>query len=91
MAHMMVVIAINDKFPLSSGRGLSGGAAYKIVANSYIWHIADCPTENSKSLLPCLYPEYGLPGGIKFPRNGADTDPGVNLCNHSSFLFFIQC
>ena len=45
---------------------------------------------HSGLLLPCLYPEYGLPGGIKFPRNGADTHPGVNPYNHRSLLFFIQ-
>jgi hypothetical protein len=31
-----------------------------------------------------------LPGGIKFPGNGAYIDPGVNPFNHSNFLFFIQ-
>lgn len=28
-----------------------------------------------------LYPEYGLPGFIKFPSDDADADPGINLCN----------
>lgn len=32
-----------------------------------------------------LYPEYGLPGFIKFPSDDADADPGINLCNHRSF------
>lgn len=58
--------------------------------NVRFWHIADRPDKNSGSLLPCLYPEYGLPGGIKLPRNGADTDPGVNPCNHRTLLFFTQ-
>jgi len=51
------------------------------------WHIADRPAGNSGSLLSCL---YCLPDGIKFPRDGVDTDPGVNPCNHRSFLLFIQ-
>ncbi len=42
-------------------------------------------------LLTCLYPKNCLPGGIKLPGNGADTDPGVNAFNHRKLLFFIQC
>lgn len=45
---------------------------------------------HSGLLLPCFYPEYGLPGSIKFPRNGADTYSGVNPCNHRKLLFFLQ-
>lgn len=51
----------------------------KSVTMSALHFIADPPAVNSGSLLPCLYPEYGLPGGIKFTRNGADTAPEVNL------------
>lgn len=42
------------------------------------------------SLLSRLYPEYGLPGGIKFPSDGADADSGVNPCNHCGFMSFIK-
>lgn len=62
----------------------------KQLCDVRFWLIADRPDKNSGSLLPCLYPEYGLPGGIKHPRNGADTDPGVNPCNHRTLLFFTQ-
>jgi hypothetical protein len=44
------------------------------------------PYLHSGLSLPSLYQEYGLPVGIKFPCDGADTFPGVNLCNHRKLL-----
>jgi hypothetical protein len=32
---------------------------------------------HSVLLLSCFYPEYGLPGGIKFSGNRTDTGPGI--------------